>query len=304
MVLKDFKQLLGLVGKREKQRIAVAMAQDADVLMAIDAAYSAGLAEGILVGSKSELQKIAEAQQISLNNYEIIDTDDEIEAVRKSVELVRSGQAQVIMKGLCSTAVFLKGILNKEKGLRSAKVLSHLAVFESANYHKLLFMSDAAMNIAPDLNDKIAITQNAISALHALGYKTPRVAMISAVEKVNPELMPSTADAALISKMAERGQIKNVLIDGPLALDNALSPKANEIKGLKSSIGGNADLCIVPNIETGNVFYKLLTILGNALVAGVILGASVPVVLTSRADSENAKFLSIAAALAVSGKRR
>ena len=304
MVLKDFKQLLGFVGKREKQRIAVAMAQDTDVLMAIDAAYSAGLAEGILVGSKSKLQKIADAQQISLNNYEIIDTEDESEAVRKSVELVRSGDAQVIMKGLCSTAVFLKGILNKEKGLRSAKVLSHLAVFESANYHKLLFMSDAAMNIAPELNDKIAIAQNAISALHALGYKTPKVAMISAVEKVNPDLMPSTADAALISKMAERGQIKNVLIDGPLALDNALSPKANEIKGLKSSIGGDADLCIVPNIETGNVFYKLLTILGNALVAGVILGASAPVVLTSRADSENAKFLSIAAALAVSGKRR
>jgi phosphate butyryltransferase len=304
MVLKDFKQLLGLVGKRKKQRIAVAMAQDADVLLAIDAAHSAGLAEGILVGSKSKLQKIADAQQISLSNYEIINTEDESESVRKSVELVRSGDAQVIMKGLCSTSVFLKGILNKEKGLRSAKVLSHLAVFESANYHKLLFMSDAAMNIAPDLNDKIAITQNAISALHALGYKIPKAAMISAVEKVNPELMPSTADAALISKMAERGQIKNVLIDGPLALDNALSPKANEIKGLKSSINGDADLCIVPNIETGNVFYKLLTILGNALVAGVILGASVPVVLTSRADSENAKFLSIATALAVSGKRR
>lgn len=304
MVLKDFKQLLGLVGKREKQRIAIAMAQDADVLMAIDAAYSAGLADAILIGSKSKLQKIADAQQISLMNYEIIDIDNEKETVTKAVEAVRSGDAQVIMKGLCSTATFLKGILNKEKGLRSAKVLSHLAIFESANYHKLLFMSDAAMNIAPDLNDKIALTQNAISALHALGYKTPKVAMISAVEKVNPELMPSTADAALISKMAERGQIKNALIDGPLALDNALSPKANEIKGLKSSLGGNADLCVVPNIETGNVFYKLLTILGNALVAGVILGASVPVVLTSRADSENAKFLSIAAALAVSGKRR
>ena len=153
------------------------------------------------------------------------------------------------------------------------------------------------------LNDKIAMTQNAINALHSLGYQIPKVAMISAVEKVNPEAMPSTADAALISKMSERGQIKNVLIDGPLALDNALSPKANEIKGLKSSLGGDADVCIVPNIETGNVFYKLLTILGNALVAGVILGASVPVVLTSRADSENSKFLSIATALAISQER-
>ena len=300
MVLKNFTQLLNRVNKRGKQKIAVAMAQDSDILLAMDAASAAGIADGILVGAKSEIEAIAEQHQISLARYQILDVQDERESVHQAVQLVRSGDAQVLMKGLCSTSIFLKGILNKENGLRSAKVISHLAVFESANYHKLLFMSDAAMNIAPDLNDKIAITQNAINALHAVGYKIPKVAMISAVEKVNPEAMPSTADAALISKMAARGQIKNANIDGPLALDNALSPRANEIKGLKSSINGDADLCIVPNIETGNVFYKLLTILGNALVAGVILGASVPVVLTSRADSENSKFLSIATALAIS----
>lgn len=300
MALNNFKELLNRVHKKEKQCVAVAMAQDADVLLAMDAARSAGLAEGILVGSQAEMEKIATAQHIDLSPYQIIDIDDEKDTVRVAVQAVRTGEAQVIMKGLCSTSTFLKGVLDKQNGLRSGKVLSHLAVFESANYRKLLFMSDAAMNIAPDLNDKIAITQNAISALHALGYKIPKVAMISAVEKVNPEAMPSTADAALISKMAERGQIKNALIDGPLALDNALSPKANEIKGLDSSLKGDADLCIVPNIETGNVFYKLLTILGNALVAGVILGATVPVVLTSRADSENSKFLSIATALAIS----
>ena len=300
MALKNFKELLNQVNKKEKQHIAVAMAQDADILLAMDAARSAGLAEGILIGSKTEMKKIAQIHHLDLSPYQIIDVEDEKETVRLAVETVRSGEAQVIMKGLCSTSVFLKGILDKKSGLRSGKVLSHLAVFESANYRKLLFMSDAAMNIAPDLNDKIAITQNAITALHALGYKVPKVAMISAVEKVNPDAMPSTADAALISKMAERGQIKNALIDGPLALDNALSPKANEIKGLVSPLKGNADLCIVPNIETGNVFYKLLTILGNAMVAGVILGAAVPVVLTSRADSENSKFLSIATALIIS----
>jgi len=259
MALRNFKQLLNRIEKQKKQRIAVAMAQDADILLALDAAHSAGFTDAILVGSQKKLEKIAVEQHINLRQYEVVDTDSEKEAVFNAVDLVHSGEAQVVMKGLCSTAQFLKGILNKEHGLRAASLLSHLAVFESPNYRKLLFMTDAAMNIAPDLNEKIAITQNALQALHALQYKKPKVAMISAVEKVNPEAMPSTADAALISKMAERGQIKNVIIDGPLALDNALSPRANEIKGLKSAVGGDADLCIMPNIETGNVFYKLLT---------------------------------------------
>jgi len=301
-MIKDFKQLITKLGKHGKKRIAVAMAQDTDILLAIDAAYSAGLAEAILVGDKDALQKIAAEHQLDLNRYQIVDKKSETDCISAAVELVRRGEAQVLMKGLCSTAAFLKGVLHKENGLRGPRLLSHLAVFESPNYHKLLFMSDAAMNIAPDLNDKIAITQNAIQAVQALGYEQPKVAIISAVEKVNPEAMPSTAHAALISKMAERGQIKRAVVDGPLALDNALSARANQVKGLVTPVGGDADICIVPNIETGNVFYKLLTILGNALVAGVILGAKVPVVLTSRADSENAKYLSIITALAVSQK--
>ena len=301
-MLKDFKELLALVSKEKKKKIVVAMAQDSEVLLALDAAYSAGLTEAILIGSVAKMQEIAAQTHIDLGRYTLIDEQDENRCARLAVQHVREGKAQVIMKGLCSTASFLKAILHKEQGLRRAKVLSHLAVFESENYHKLLFMSDAAMNIAPDLNEKIAITQNALDAAHALGYELPKVAMISAVEKVNPAAMPSTADAALIAKMSERNQIKNAVIDGPLALDNALSPKANEIKGLVSKVGGDADICIVPNIETGNVFYKLMTVLGNALVAGVILGASAPVVLTSRADSENAKYLSIVTALAISQK--
>lgn len=301
-MLKDFKELLGTVSKEKKKKIVVAMAQDAEVLLALDAAYSAGLTEAILVGSKQKLKEIAIENNIDLERYEIIDEEDEAVCAQIAVKQVKDGNAQVLMKGVCSTASFLKAILHKENGLRKAKVLSHMAVFESKNYHKLLFMSDAAMNIAPDLNEKIAITQNALDAVHALGYQLPKAAMISAVEKVNPAAMPSTADAALIAKMSERNQIKNAIIDGPLALDNALSPKANEVKGLVSAVGGDADICIVPNIETGNVFYKLMTVLGNALVAGVILGASVPVVLTSRADSENSKYLSIITALAISQK--
>lgn len=299
-MLKNFKQMLTHVSKMERRKIAVAMAQDSEVLLALNAAYSAGLGDAILVGDRNEIVQRAEEENIDIKNFEIVDVKEEKKCVREAIELVHSGEAQVIMKGLCSTANFLKGILNKEYGLRDADVLSHLAIFESPNYPKLLFMSDAAMNIAPDLKTKIAITNNAIKAAHALGYKRPKVGILSAIEKVNPENMPSSAEAAIIAKMAERGQLAEAIVDGPLALDNALSPKANQVKGLHSTVGGKADICIVPNIEAGNIFYKLMTILGNALVAGIILGAAVPVVLTSRADSENAKFLSIATALAVS----
>ncbi len=300
MSIRNFKQLLNQVSLMEKRTIAVAMAQDAEVLLALHAAKSAGLSEAILVGDRDEILRQAERIHINVKNFEIVDVKDEKKSIWEAVEIVRSGEAQVIMKGLCSTANFLKGILNKEHGLRAAETLSHLAIFESPNYSKLLFMSDAAMNIAPDLKLKIAITQNAIRAAHALGYKRPKVAMLSAVEKVNATGMPSSAEAAIIAKMGERGQLGEAIIDGPLALDNALSQQANRVKGLNSSVGGRADICIVPNIEAGNIFYKLLTILGNALVAGVVLGASVPVVLTSRADSQNAKFLSIVTALAIS----
>ena len=299
-MLKNFKQMLTHVSKMERRKIAVAMAQDSEVLLALNAAYSAGLGDAILVGDRTEIIHRAEEENIIIKNFEIVDIKDEKKCVREAIELVRSGEAQVIMKGICSTANFLKGILNKEYGLRDSEVLSHLAIFESPNYPKLLFMSDAAMNIAPDLKTKIGITNNAIKAAHALGYKKPKVAILSAVEKVNAENMPSSAEAAIMAKMAERGQLPAAIVDGPLALDNALSPKANQVKGLYSPVGGKADICIVPNIEAGNIFYKLMTILGNALVAGIILGAAVPVVLTSRADSENAKFLSIATALAVS----
>ena len=300
MMLNNFDDLLKRLKSKEKKKIAVAMAQDADALLALEKARAAGFTNAVLVGSNEKLKKIAGDHNLSLDNYEIVDIKDERQCVREAVRIVKNGEAHVLMKGLCSTAVFLKGILDKENGLRSAKALSHLAIFESPNYHKLIFMSDAAMNIAPDLNDKIAITENAVSAAHALGYEKPKTAIISAVEKVNASAMPSTADAAIIAKMADRKQIKNVIIDGPLAVDNALSSKANEVKGLVSPVGGDADICIVPNIETGNVFYKLLTVLGDARVAGVILGASAPVVLTSRADSEDSKYLSIISALCIS----
>lgn len=299
-MLKAFDELIDRLKNVKSKKVAVAMAEDKEVLEALESARAIGAATGILIGDKNKIEDICLSLNIDINQYEIINIKDEQDCVNTAVSLVRDGDAQVLMKGLCSTSIFLKAVLNNEKGLKAAKILSHLAIFESTNYHKLLFMSDAAMNISPVLNEKIAITENALFAAHALGYKKPKVAIISAVEKVNPDGMPSTAHAAIIAKMAERNQIKNAIIDGPLAIDNAISTRANTIKGFISNVGGDTDICIVPNIEAGNVFYKLLTLLGGARAAGVVMGASSPIVLTSRADSHDAKYLSILSAIAIS----
>jgi len=299
-MIKTFSQLVDQVKKERPKTIAVAMAQDIDLLEALEKARALGLAQGILTGKVNKIKALLNDLNIAESNYHILPATTEQEAVQLAVDLVRDGKAQVLMKGLCSTANFLKGILDKTNGLRSGQVISHLALFESPYYHKLFMMSDAAMNIAPDISAKIAITENALAAARKLGYKKPKVAIISALEKVNPDGIPSSADAAVIAKMGERGQIKNAIIDGPLAVDNALSAESCKVKGLNTPVAGDADICIVPNIETGNVFYKLLTILGGAKVAGIIVGAKAPIVLTSRSDSDQSKFLSIVTALKAS----
>ena len=299
-MLRTFKELEERVISKSKRTMAVAMAEDTDVLIAVEKARSMGLTGAVLTGDKDKILSVLRKSGTDDKNYDIIPTKGEQQAVEKAVSLVRQGEAQVLMKGLCSTAGFLKGILDKQNGLRTDKIISHLALFESPHYHKLFMMSDAAMNIAPDLTGKVNILQNALTAAKSLGYKKPKVAIISALEKVNAEGIPSSADAAIIAKMGDRGQIRDAIIDGPLAVDNALSSQSCEVKGLKTAVGGDADICIVPNIETGNVFYKLLTIMGQAKVAGIVLGAIAPVVLTSRADSDESKFLSILTALTAS----
>jgi phosphate butyryltransferase len=299
-MIKNFDEILDQIKSEKLKTIAVAMAGDADVLKALEKARMMGLTKAVLTGNAENIFSIMSDLGIDKNEYETIDTANELESVQAAVTQVKEGRANVLMKGLCSTSTFLKEILDKHNGLRSGKVLSHLAVFESPRYHKLFMMSDAAMNIAPDLSTKIVITENAISAALKLGYEKPKIAMISAVEKVNPDGIPSTVDAAIISKMNDRNQIKNAIIDGPLAFDNALSEQSCKVKGLQSPVGGDADILIVPNIETGNACYKLLTILGNAKVAGIIVGAAAPIVLTSRADSDESKFLSFVTALKAS----
>lgn len=295
-MITSFDEMVKKVQGEKKRKIAVAYAQDKDVLLALKNARENNLAEGILVGDQKKIEKIAREINLDISLFEIVDEKEEVAATRKAVQLVRDGQAEVLMKGLCSTATFLKAILDSEKGLRESSLISHIGIFEVPTYHKLIFMSDAAMNIAPTLEEKIAITKNAITVAQQFDIDVPKVAIITAVEKVNPGKMPATTDAAIIAKMNERGQIKNAIIDGPLAVDNAFSKKACEVKGIKSSVGGDADIAIVPDIEAGNVFYKILSYLAGARTAGLILGAKVPVVLTSRADSDDTKFLSIAAA--------
>jgi phosphate butyryltransferase len=213
--------------------------------------------------------------------------------------MVSNKQADILMKGKIGSATLLRCVLNKEWGLRTGNLLSHFALFEVETYHKVIAVTDVAMNIAPSLQDKIAIVNNSVACLNRLGYKMPKVAVLGAVEMVN-ENMKATLDAALLSKMNQRDQIKNCIIDGPLAFDNAVSLESAQLKGIKSEVAGDTDLLLMPDIEVGNVLYKSLVFFAQAKVASIILGAMVPIVLTSRSDSEQAKFDSILLAAAAS----
>jgi phosphate butyryltransferase len=220
-------------------------------------------------------------------------------AVGIAVKMVRSNQADILMKGKVGTSSLLKAVLNKEWGLRTGSLLSHIAIFEVEAYHKLIAVTDVAMNIAPNLQDKIAIVNNSVACLNKLGVEMPKVAVLGAVEMVS-ENMQATLDAALLSKMNQRDQIKHCLIDGPLAFDNAISLESANHKGIRSEVAGDTDLLLMPDIEVGNVLYKSLVFFAHAKVAAVILGASAPIVLTSRSDSDQAKYDSILLAAAVS----
>ena len=289
-------QILEEAIKRPSNRIAVAVAQDHEVLEAVNEAQQKGMVEAILTGDRSLMEPIAEECSIDLSNFEIIDEKDVAKAAAKAVELVKNGKANLLMKGLVNTDVYLKAILNKEKGLRTGELLTHVAVFEVPDFPILQIVSDAAININPDLMEKVQIIKNAIKVARALGNTEPKVAILSATEKVNAEKMPSSGDAAIISKMAERGQIKGAIIDGPLALDNAVSAESAKIKKIDSPVAGHADILITPDIDAGNVLYKSLIFHAKAKVAATVMGVACPVVLTSRADSNESKLYSIALA--------
>ncbi len=285
-------QLFGKDENRRKKKLALAVAQDEHALQAVKSACMENIIEPVLVGDIEEIKRIAEEIKFDISSYELIHKKDKIEAVEAAVKVVRATQADILMKGNVATAALLKGVLNKEWGLRSNSILSHFALFEIKSYHKLLGITDVAMNIAPDLETKTAILNNAVRYMNKIGIKNPKVAVISAAETVNTG-MPSSVDAAIIAKMSDRKQIPDCIVDGPLALDNAISKESAEHKGIVSEVAGDADLLLVPNIEAGNVLYKSLTFFADVKTAAVILGAKAPVVLTSRSDSHKAKLNSI-----------
>lgn len=280
----------------EEQTVAVAVAEDDEVLEAVMLALKRNLARFLLIGDKEKITEMVDKK------YPLIEESDKIKiihansreaAAEYAVKAVHGNKAQVLMKGNIPTSILLKEVLHKEYGLRTGSVLSHVAVFEVPGFNRFLMITDAGMNIAPTFEQKVHITQNAVQIAHGIGIECPLVAPLAAIEMVNPA-MQATVDAALLTQMNRRGQLKSCIVDGPLALDIAVSAIAAEQKGINSEVAGKADILLVPSIEVGNTLYKSLTYFAHAKVASVIAGAKVPIVLTSRADSAESKLYSLA----------
>jgi phosphate butyryltransferase len=279
--------------------VAVAAAEAEEVLEAVAEAIRYHLARFILFGNRNEINRIIREKFPALTNHEkisIIHAISQAQAAEYAVKAVNLNEADVLMKGKLSTAILLKAVLNKENGLRTGNILSHVAVFEVQGFEQLVIVTDSAMNIAPDLETKVQIIKNAVTVANWIGIHNPKVAALAAVEVVNPA-MQATVDAALLTQMNRRGQITGCVIDGPLALDNAISMIAAEQKGINSEVAGRADILLVPAIETGNALYKSLVYFAKAKVGAVVVGAKAPIVLTSRSDNAESKLYSLALSL-------
>jgi phosphate acetyltransferase len=274
-------------------RTAVVHPCDETSLSAAVEAAALGLIEPILVGPSARIRALADALSLDIGTLELVDTPHSHASAAKAVEIVRAGTVDALMKGSLHTDELMAEVLRTDTGIRTARRVSHVFVMDVPMYPKPLLITDAAINISPTLEDKVDIVQNAIDLAHALGIATPKVAVLSAVETVTSKL-PSTIDAAALCKMAERGQIRGGLVDGPLAFDNAVSREAAAMKEIKSDVAGDADILVVPDLEAGNMLAKELTFLANADAAGIVLGARVPIILTSRADNMRARMASCA----------
>ena len=283
---------------RSFERVVTAVAHPCDetaLAAAVDAAER-GLITPILVGPQARIREVARASGIDLGSYRIVDAPHSHGAAARAVELVRQGDAQLLMKGSLHSDEILAAVVARETGLRTSRRLSHVFIMDVPTYHKVLIVTDAAINIAPTLDDKADICQNAIDLAIALGVKAPKIAILAAVETVNSK-MPATIDAAALCKMADRRQISGGILDGPLAFDNAISAEAAKMKGITSEVAGDPDILLVPDLEAGNMLAKQLTFLANADSAGIVLGARVPIILTSRADSVRSRIASCAVAM-------
>jgi phosphate butyryltransferase len=301
-MIKNFEELIEIAKQQPKMTLSVAVAQDDEVLIAIDAARKLGIVDAILVGDKEKIEEIAEIAGINISEYEIIDCKNLNEAARTAVSLVSQGKADFLMKGLIGTADILKAVLDKEIGLRGGGLLSHVMAYSLPTYHKMVFLTDGGMVTYPDLGQKVQLVNNAVKVVKALGVTPINVVPLCAVEVVNPD-MQATLDAAALTKMNQRGQIKGCVIDGPLALDGAISKEAAKHKGINSPVAGEADILLVPNIESGNLLGKSMTYFANGKSAGIIMGAKCPIVLVSRADTHEAKLNSIALGCLVANQK-
>jgi phosphate butyryltransferase len=282
-----------------KKKVAVAVAEDDVVLEALNKAVDLGICEAVLFGNEDEIKKISTGLNIDYKKFEIRDFKNKNDAIKATIKSVSDGETDLPMKGKITTGELLSVFLKEEYGLRTKSTMNLISVFEINKYHKPLIMTDGGMVIAPDLNQKIDSINNAVKISKKIGVELPKVAIVAALEKVNPKMQP-TVDAAIISQMNRRGQIKDCIVDGPFAMDNAVSKEAAKHKGIESEVAGDADIIIMPDIEAGNIFYKSMVFLSDAKIASTILGGKKPIVLTSRADSNEAKLYSIALSVLMS----
>lgn len=304
-MIKNFDEMVKSLGDHPKRRVAVAAGHDKAAIEALARAKKENTAEGVLVGEQNLIEKIAKDDGIDVSSLEIVNVVDSVEAAAQATKLVSEGQCDILMKGKIHTDDFLRALLNKDYGLRSEKksLLSHAFIAYPKKMNRFVMITDAAMNISPDFEQKAGIAANAIGLASALGIESPKVAVLAAVELVNPK-MQATQDAAILSLMSLRGQFDEGVVQGPFAFDNAVSEMAAQIKGIENPVAGKADVLLVPNIECGNILVKCFAYWGDGQLAGVLLGARKPVVLTSRADSSETKYLSVCSAVYLENFRR
>ena len=297
--MSNFDNLLAKVSKCDRKKVAVAVAQDSEVLQAVQAAKEKNIADAILVGDEAKIKEIAASLNIDATQFEIINEPDVIEASLKAVKLVHDGEADMYMKGLIDTKGFLKSVLNKQVGLRTGKALSHVCLFEIEGFEKMFFLTDVAFIPYPTLEDKVDIISNTVAVAHACGIECPKVAPLAAVEVVNPK-MPVTVEAAELTRMCNEGEITGCIVDGPLSLDLAIDPEAAKPKGATDrKIQGDADVLLFPDIHAGNLVYKAIVHMTNCKNGCLLTGTKVPVVLTSRSDTFETKVYSLALAAVV-----
>jgi len=293
-MIANFDEMLEVVKNRPRKSVAIAVAQDQAVVESAVAANKRDIANAVLIGDEAGIKQAAEESNISLGGLRIVNEPNELKAVRRAVSMASSGEVDMIMKGHVHTDDFLRGVLDKEIGLRTGYLMSHVSLLEMKHLNRLVFVTDGAMNIQPNLEEKAQIILNAVQLANIFGIEQPKVAVLTAIELVNPK-MPSTLDAAALGKMGDRGQFSTGIVDGPFALDDAISMFAAKHKRIGGTVAGVADILLVPNVEAGNMLGKAFVYFAGGRIAGVLMGTSAPVVLTSRADTAEAKLLSIAA---------